>query len=335
MNIYIDEAGTFPITDRHNSWCVVSAYVSPERDRRHLEELVRELRKGSLQGRLEVKRNDLSESEYFDFLSKLGRLNGVAFAVATDMRINTQSVMLRHRDDQALRILDPIPMMQHQSMRDALAQLSSELGTLPVNLYAQLKFQTVLFHTVVSQATLYYVQRFPQTLGAFRWRVDRKDVVLTGYERTFQRLLPALLQTISLREPIIMLKGADYSRMADFEWPEGEHPDYLQKVYGLPPADGLNLGKMVSNFLFVDSKAVLGVQVADLLASGFRRYLKGEFLDNNRAAALLGALTVGSAPPSLPVRLLTLGASANIEMDAERRVRELIRHSRSMLVAQW
>ena len=177
-------------------------------------------------------------------------------------------------------------------MQNALTRLSDDLRALPINLYAQLVFQTILFHEVLTRSPLYFAQRIPQSLRELRWRVDQKDLVVTGYEKTFCKLLPMVLQTMSMREPIFMLEGADYSHMEQYEWPSGEMPDYLSRVYGLPPSQGFNLGKMISNFEFVDSKEVIGIQVADLLASGFRRLLKGEFSDNRSAAILLGKITI-------------------------------------------
>jgi hypothetical protein len=43
---------------------------------------------------------------------------------------------------------------------------------------------------------------------------------------------------------------------------------------------------------FEDSKCSLGIQIADLLASGVRRCLRGGFKQNNKAAFLLWALMV-------------------------------------------
>lgn len=331
MNIFIDESGTFPTTTNSSSWCVVAAYASPECDRKALEKLVLSLRHSGYESHKEVKLGYLTEIQYFRFLESLTRLNGISFAVATDMSLNTEELLLEHRSTQADKVIEHLEKMVHQSMRDALSKLSANLRSLPLNLYAQLVFQTALFHDILSRSTLYFVQRIPQTLREIRWRVDQKDVVVTGYEKIFKKMLPMFLQSRSIREPLIHLEGANYSHMSQYEWPEGETPDYLTREYGLPEITSLNVGKMVSNFEFVDSKSVIGIQVADLLASGFRRLLKGDFFDNRTAAILLGKLTVQAATGSFPLRLFSMGEEIQVEQLTGERLKLLRRNSRNML----
>ena len=331
MNVFIDESGTFPTTSQSSSWCVVAAYVSPEGDRRSLEELVLSLRQTGASHLKEVKLHDITEVQYFKFLEALCKLNGITFAAATEMSLNTEEELLFHRNIQADKVVEHRKKMLHQSMRDALTQASAELRALPTNLYAQLVFQTTLFHDILTRSILYYVQRTPQTLREIRWRIDQKDVVVTGYEKVFQKLLPSFLQSMCMRDPILMMEGADYSHMSQYEWAEGETPDFLSRQYGLPAAEGFNLKKMISNFEFVDSKNVIGIQVADLLASGFRRLLKGEFSDNRRAAVLLGRLTVQAVKGSFPLKLGSLGIEVQAEALTAERLNLLRKNSRNML----
>ena len=80
-----------------------------------------------------------------------------------------------------------------------------------------------------------------------------------------------------------------------FRYAAGEEPTYLQEHYGLEFDDNrdtsLNIGRVLREELeFVDSRADVGVQTADLLASGLRRCLRAGFEDNESIAALLGNL---------------------------------------------
>lgn len=322
MNIFVDESGSFPITSALSSWCVIAAYVSPEGDRSNLEELVLSLRQRSPSHKSEIKLGDLPEPQYFDFLRALGNLHGIAFASATDMSLNSKEVITHHRNTQADKVIEHREKMVHESMRVSLTQLSDSIRAVPVNLYAQLVFQIKLFHEVATRSTLYFVQRSPQTLREFRWRIDQKDVVVTEYEKTFRNMLPAILQSMSIESPFLMLEGADYSHMSQYEFPPGETPTYLADVYGLPKAEGFNLKEMIGgNFQFVDSKKVLGIQVADLLASGIRRLLKGEFSDNEMAARLLGALTVQAVKKSFPLTFVTMGAEQVVSPELAKRLK--------------
>ena len=166
----------------------------------------------------------------------------------------------------------------------------------------------MLISSVVSYGILYFVQRCPKALGRFRWRIDQKNSTRTEYEKAFVTITPPLLQSISLREHLPILEGADYSAFKRFEYPAGEGPDYLKTTYGVDvQSDGpdLNIGKLIQEDLeFVDSRENQGVQIADLLAAGLRQVLRAQFNDNRRAAQLLGSLMVQGRANSPPVRLL-------------------------------
>lgn len=332
MHIYVDESGTFPITATPSSWSVIAAYVSPDEDQPAIEKLVARLR-AVFGGGDEVKLGALKETEFFNFLYTLGRLNGIVFAAASDMSTSSLDAMAHHKKMQALGIVKYREKMEHQAVRDALDELSQQVGDMPLNLYAQMKFQQRLLHDVVARCISYFVQRSPQSLSRFRWRVDHKDVVPTTYEKVFRKLLPGTLQSISIDEPILMIKQFDYSSMSHYEFAQGDEPKYLQEQYGMPEMEGFDLGKLVGeDFEFVDSTAVDGIQVADLIASGLRRFLKGEFQNNNIAAELLGRLTIQNVKTQLPVKLVSLGAESEVGGELTNRLRILERFARPYLL---
>jgi|LakWasMet22_HOW5_FD_contig_21_185396_length_1170_multi_5_in_0_out_0_1 hypothetical protein len=83
-------------------------------------------------------------------------------------------------------------------------------------------------------------------------------------------------------------------------------------MYGIEIDDGddrkLNVGQFVrEDVRFVDSKTDAGVQIADLLASGLRRCLRGQFADNEYVASLIGSLMVQREYNNVPVQLISLG----------------------------
>jgi hypothetical protein len=309
MNIYVDESGTFRTSPKVDSWCTVVAYVSPEPDRGPLERLVRALRTDCANG-AEAKLGDITESRYMRFLRDLSRLDGIALAVAADAHLHTDESIRAHQTGQAHKVTEHIDKMRHPEGRIGLQALADAIRSLPTQLYAQLICQVELFHKVITRAITYYAQRQAPTLGHLRWRVDRKDTIPTAYESASRRILPALLQTKSLREPILMLtESADYSFFKRFEYAAGEAPAYLRDDYGIDFGDRLaNVGLMVAeDFELVDSAKVPGVQVADLLASGLRRVLRGNFDNPVGVAALIGANMLQEPHHKPPVQLVALG----------------------------
>lgn len=94
----------------------------------------------------------------------------------------------------------------------------------------------------------------------------------------------------------------------------------------------MNLGKLFrESFKFVDSKQSPGVQVADLLAAGIRRTLRGGFDHNLRASRLLGGIMVQAEQRRPPVRLLTLSDERVLTRHARDLVVAMARHARPML----
>lgn len=323
MFIFIDESGTFLHSPERNSWCTVAAYVIPEHLRRKLEALMLHVRAIGNNG-AETKLKHLSDEQYVWFLSELNKLGGVAFAVAVDVGLHSPSGIECHRNGQADKIIEHREKMIHEAARKGLTDLSNQIRSLPVQLYTQLSCQLKIFYKIITVATLYFVQRHPPALGHFRWRLDQKAKVPTAYEDAFRKVLSAILQTMSLEKPMIMLEGANYSHFERFNYPRGKEPTYLQDQYGIEARGGdvTNIEQVVrEDFELVDSAGCAGVQVADLLSSGFRRLLRGGFSDPETIARLLGSNLVQEVRNQLPVMLVSLDKTA----EASSRVAHLLR----------
>ena len=286
-------------------------------------------------GRREVKFGDMSEKDYFEFLHKLTQRNGLAFAVATDAGLQTSQDIEAHRTSQAAKVVEHVDKMLYQTGRESLQRLSEDIRALPLQLYTQLMLQLRLFHRVLELATLFYAQRRPPTLAKLSWRLDRKDTILTAYEDAFMRVLPAILQSMSISNPMRRLTDwADYSHFRRFEFKPGEQPDYLQTVYGLPEREssGANLKMMVTeDFQLVDSSDVPGVQIADLLAGGLRRLMRGGFNQPDVAARLLGSVFCASIDGSVCVNLGSLGGQALVSDATARLLKLMSRYAQPVL----
>ena len=275
-------------------------------------------------GRQEIKLKDIEEEHYFEFLSRLGRCHGLLIAIATDSGISTIADLERSRENQARSILANENKMKFEAGRQALRSLSEKVRHLAPQLYVQLKCQVILMNEVVRLGSLYFVQRLPSELGRFAWRVDQKNSNRTEYERAFQTLTPAWIQTMSLRNPMIRLEDADYAAFNRFDYPVDQVPTYPKDTYGIDigRTDVMNIGKLIhEDFQFVDSAANYGVQIADLLASGLRRCLRQRFGNSRRAAHLLGKLMLQGERNNPPVRLLRFSKD---EPEVNHRVARLV-----------
>ncbi|MBK7541923.1 MAG: DUF3800 domain-containing protein [Candidatus Competibacteraceae bacterium] len=339
MNIFLDESGSFVSASKPDSWNSIAAYMSPECDRRYIEKILAGIRRsvGNIMT-AEIKLKHLNELQYFKFLKQLASLNGVVFAVATDAGMNLPNDILEHQKIQAEKIIKHKEKMLHQTAREeGLQALSDQLNTLAPQLYVQLHCQINLMATIINNGVLYFVQRHPRSLGYFRWKIDQKNSTRTEYEKAFVSLTPALLQSISLRKPMLMLEGCDYSAFSRFDYSAEEKPTYLRDTYGVEINDdaATNIGMLIrENLKFVDSLNSHGVQIADLLASGIRRCLRQEFGDNEGAAELLGKLMVQNYRDHPPIQFLGFSKLEHkVDTGTARLSRIMENNSRPMLIS--
>ncbi len=129
-----------------------------------------------------------------------------------------------------------------------------------------------------------------------------------------------------------MVHDFDYSGMAKYQFENGKLPEYLRNDYGVEAQHGLNIQKIIrEDIAFVDSISSVGVQVADLIASGIRKCLRSEFDDNEAVAAALGKLMVQAQQNAPPLNLVILAAAAPLSPRAARLGRIMIASARSMV----
>ena len=333
MFIYIDESGSFVPAPTENSWNVVAAYAVPEAARKHAESALRQLKiAAGCAHSDEVKLRNITEAQLSAFLDVLSRLDALAFASCIDLGTQNPAVILAHQSAQVQKIRANGPRMIHEEGRAMIEDLASRVERLSPQLYTQMIVQTDLLDQVYRAATLYFSQRVPATLGTFRWRIDEKNPNRPIYEQTLRHIAPPILQSMSVTQPALFVREFDYSHYERaFRYAPGEMPTYLQEATGIEMESGSNLGKILRDFDFVRSHDVLGVQIADLIASSFRRLLRGEFVDNLGIARKLGRLTVERARDEPSIHLISLSGQKTAEDNAAETIKEVDRAARAML----
>ena len=257
MLIYVDESGTFVPVDRPNRWSVVGAYIIPETGLPALSNVAKRLR-DRLDVR-ELKFKGMPEDQYVWFLNEIACLPGIVMAQAVSMTASSRRRLAAHRERHAANYQCHVPRMVHASMREDLTDLAGRIRNMNDQRYAQLVLQLNLFHNCIRDGVSYFVQREPQTLQRFTWRIDHKD---DGFNRQIDRMAAAHLQSCSLEGgehhggALPILEGEDYSALARFRYSPDSGPKYLNETYGLNVdlTDALNLGRVLSeDFEFVDS----------------------------------------------------------------------------------
>lgn len=336
MQIYIDESGSFVSAGSPGSWNVVAAVVAAESARTTIEKCVKALKLSVSAGiASEVKLKDIPEARYLSFLDELSQAQVLLFSTATDAGYSALDRIARHQKMLVENVRDQIPRMRYEGGRLALRTLADQIEAVSPQLYAQLVCQVDLLHDIVGRSINYFAQRVPGTLSEFRWRIDQKNTSRTIYEDAFEKIAPVLLETRSFREPGVRVRGFDYRRMSTYEFEGGRPPDYLATEHGIHVEDAVDIQKIIrGNLKFEDSKRSLGIQVADLIASGLRRCLRAGFQDNRAAAASLGRLMLQNRVGSNPINLISFAEKDNaVDSAASAAVKEMRNHSRPMIKA--
>jgi hypothetical protein len=331
MHIFIDESGSFAQTDIPNSFSAEVAYIIPENNLAiALAALRRYKRRAGRMPFEEVKAGLATEENYFHFLADLRGAGGFVTGVVSDGSL--QGDIANHKAQQANKIDQHVPVMVYDEGKVMVAKAAADVRHLSNPNYVELHCRAKLAWGVVRRATLYYSQCDPKTLGAFRWAFDAKDVNLNHFESTMADLLGTLTQSHSVETPLIQLEGADYSHFQRFTAED-------QDARWFPAPEGADLivmnGKLFREDMeFPDSKASPGVQIADLMANGLRKCLKGEFTDNDRAAAFLGNLMIREpgGVPSLEFVMFDGGEEQRLlDRAVSRRVRIMDHNGMSMV----
>jgi hypothetical protein len=337
MQIFVDESGLFVSSNKSGSWSVVAAFAVPDKAVPTMERLLgvaKTLLDRNLDSEIKLKDFGEDETAYFRFLANLARIGGVLFATGYDSSVNGPSAVVQHQKMQVSKVTENIDKMRYEGGRQGVLMTAEMLGKLSLQLYTQLYCQIRLMREVVRLSITYYAQRHPETLGTFTWRIDQCGAPPSAYERSFQQMTPILLQTVSLTNPLVKIRSPDfdYSHLDKFEI---DVPSYFKDDYGIDTKGdrGLDLQKLIRGDLaFVDSKQVLGVQVVDLVVSGIRRCLRRGFQDNERAAALLGALMVESELNDIPIKLLSFRKEeVPVDSNTGRLVKIMRRNARPMM----
>lgn len=336
MEILIDEAGSFAVINApENSWCVVAAYVCPETEKRKYRKALRNLKlREKVLAAEELKIHQVSELNYVKLLKELGALEGILFCIATDSNLNKIELVQNHQKTQASLMLGNIDAMKYESGKNAVRYLTSQLESLPAQLYVQLFCQVQLMHAFVNRGISYFVQRKPNSLKSFKWKIDQKEPQKkTDYEDAFEKFSPALLQTFSIQDPGPALNWCDYRPMSEFIYQKGDIPGYLiDKFPHLKEEEGFDIQKIIrKDIQFIDSKSYEGIQIADLLASGMRRLLRKGFDDNHLVAKLFGKLMVQEVKNQPPLKLVTFGEESMVNEGLAQIVRLFAKSCRPMI----
>ena len=281
MLIFIDESGNFTIpgAGKRNLSCV-GTLVVPETAHNELIGAFVKLRDKWAGSQQEIKGNTLREEQTAEVIDLLVEQGCLLFICATEMSLNSASMIANFQREQAEYITENITNAHHPLLRRQVFRLREKFERMPAQMFLQSVLPTDVIRKAIDEASVHFAMKNPPELGAFRWFIDAKDKTKTAYEAAWELMAAGLIQTKGIEKPGIAVVEGDYTFFrrsfmdADTKW-----PDYLPKPHGRGPFErGMiwNLKKVLYDSLsFVDSKNCCGLQLADIVTSTFRRALMG------------------------------------------------------------
>jgi hypothetical protein len=302
VNIYVDESGAFLVPTRrpHLVCCVAGLVIPTGRESELFFEFLR-LRDQWPLNRIEVKGSRLDEAQIEAVIDLLASHGALLQIVATDMALYDEARLDAFRQDQASRILRHVTPEHQPSLVAQLSELRDRWLAASNQLFVQSVLTIHLLEELFQTATLFYVLRTPAELGCFKWTIDAKDRALTDVEHVWKTLLMPMLQTQSLKKPLLLPKGSDFSHFKEFQVDESTPDEKMQqairwlKTLDPPPAasprySGVSLNHVFRDLEFSSSMDSLGLQLADIVASACTRAFNGTLQEQGWAR--LGSLLV-------------------------------------------
>jgi hypothetical protein len=219
----------------------------------------------------------LLQEPHFAELCQILEPRGVLFECSVmDMGCATEAEVKHHRQKQAEGMTVNLTPEHYAGLVAEAHKLRGVLETMPLQLYSELVTLTHVVWRALGHGMLYYCQRLPGELARFRWVIDAKsDLNITPHEDWWRVCVKPILQARSIREPIAMLKGGDYSAFRR-NFPSRVIPNYLREHMSGDARSLGDLGAVLGREMeFADSRDHIGLQIADALTNCVRRALVG------------------------------------------------------------
>ncbi len=310
MDIYIDESGIFRNpANRDNIMSCVSALVIPTSQREEIFEQFRSLLAtfpAPVNGR-EIKGSELNETPIAQVIDLLRRYEVILDTICIDLGLLTEDEITNFKTRQADNVTayltpehQPTVIAQAHEQREYILRMSNPL-------FVQAVLTWSLIPRLFQKAIWYYAARIPSELAEFNWIVDAKDVRVTEFEQSWSTVIHPIIYAHSLKEPLVMVEGGDYSYLERFKDDDEERMAAIREEEGLDDEfDALSVAKILTESLTFDpSFGNQGLQLADILVNATQRAMNGKL--QRSGWANIGTLMLAQKPA--PIRVISFNTS--------------------------
>jgi uncharacterized protein DUF3800 len=323
VHIYIDESGIFSNpANRQNVASCVAALVIPSSRKVQLLRDFENVSIGWPNENGEIKGRLLDEDHIGRVVALLQKYDVLLEITAIDLGVHTDQEITKFKTDIA-DIVSAWVGPQHP-LKTRTLEIAEAYRQTSNQLFVEFHLLLTLIPRLIQNAITYYARRTPKELKSFHWVIDAKDTAVTAFERAWSDLLfPSVAYQTQLK-PWVEIEGGDYSYFEDlFHFDETvisrlEQGSRLPREEIAPVALQKLLGK---SFKFEDSKAKLGLQLADILANAMQRAFNGRLSEEGWKQ--VGSLMV--TRDEQLIRFVLLEARPGVE-GAPRRIKSPFAH---------
>ncbi len=278
MHIFIDESGTFALSEKPSSVSAVGALVIPSYQMPGFEKLYGRVRRTLPKHNGEVKGKLLSEDQVVEVAEVVRKVGGVFEVLLMDMGLHTKAGLEAHRAGQAEAVTANLTDLHHPNLKTNVWALRRELEDMSLQLYVQaFAMETLIYHTINHLQT-YHAFHNPAELRAYHWVIDAKHrdgEPLAPWEEWWRKAVLPLLESHTFKEPFMMVEGGDYSGLSRYETTVSEWKQQFIKPSAREGHFDLKL-LMTEDFRF-SSASEPGLEVVDILVNTMRRSVSGNF----------------------------------------------------------
>ena len=290
MRIYIDEAGSFttPSSAKPHLYSLVLALTIPSEREPDLFYQFLRVRDCWPTQSVEVKGSRLDESQASEIIDLVSTYDVLVNFFTVDMVAHHGAAVAELKARQADAIVANVTAAHHPSVVARLNAAAETTRKMSNQLFLQAFLTIELTIDVLRDATSYYVQRCPKELEEIEWFLDRKDRTTTQMEALWTELILPVSEARFAKQPLQALEGADYSYFYaryGFTYETAsksmaKHLTWVSRKHRISPPPkgkyGLDAKLLLTDRrTFGDSREMLGLQLADMLATILRRALNG------------------------------------------------------------
>jgi hypothetical protein len=318
MHIYIDESGNFllPKGKKFKTSCVAALVLPSSKKDEIFNGFQKICSSWGHQPNIEIKGRRLNESQIAETISYLNKFDILVEICGIDLGMHNEKQISEFKKIQADKLTENLTSDHHPHLVDQVHKLKTFMLGLSNQLFVQYVITTELIARLVEIATMYYCQRIPSELGVFHWMVDAKDKkVKTPFEDMWTKLILPFTSSRSVKQPLALLEGGDYSHFKRFFLKADQASSYLKQDDDQNEVVYLSGEIMNEYFAFRSSDTEPGLQLVDIVASAFSRALNGTLA--KKGWENLGSLIVRKKEQS--VQMISL--NTNLHTASKRIVR--------------